>query len=235
MRVGIIIPALNAARHLPELIESIRAVDAGWPIILVNDGSRDETETVARGLDLIVLKHDTNRGKGAALKTGFARALSMNLDAVIQMDADLQHQASALPDFLGAFGSGRYDLIVGRRDFHDGRMPWPRRMSNTMTSWAVSRACGTHVPDSQSGYRMIARRVLELVHATADAFDFESEFLVRAAQAGFRVGSVPIPTVYGNERSAIRPWRDTWQFIKLMGLFWRKRPRNQVHGAQEPA
>jgi len=145
-----------------------------------------------------------------------------------QMDADLQHEPESLPSFFARFEQGGADLIIGTRDFRSGSMPQPRRMSNRLTSWAISRMTRIPIRDSQSGYRLIARRVLETVQARSSGFDFESEFLLAAIKAGFAIGGVPISTVYRGQASAIRPWRDTARFLKLMGLFWHDWSRNRA-------
>jgi hypothetical protein len=124
--------------------------------------------------------------------------------------------------FFRSFETGQWDVIVGTRDFRAGHMPWSRRTTNRITSWAISRMTGMSVPDSQSGYRLIARPVLEAVRPQSDLYDYESEYLIRAGQAGYRIGSVPIATVYDGKPSFIRPLRDTFRFIRLAGLYWGK-------------
>lgn len=100
-----------------------------------------------------------------------------------------------------------------------------------MTSWIVSRLAGQPIPDSQCGYRLIARRVLDSVKPHSGGFAFESEFLVLAARAGFVIGSVPIPTIYKDQPSAMRPWRDTARFIGTMAsTILRKYPKGTPRG-----
>lgn len=210
---------------MEELIARIRASAPEVPVTVVDDGSTDGTGEIAGRHADRVLRHDTNKGKGAALKTGFADALDSDIEAVLQLDADLQHEPESLPMFFSAFDSGAWDMIIGARDFRTGSMPWPRRASNRLTSWAVSRLTGVSIRDSQSGYRLISRRVLEVVSPTGDLYDYESEFVILAGQSGFRIGSVPIPTVYSGERSFIRPWRDTARFLRLAGRYWGRRQR----------
>jgi len=216
----IVIPAYNAAASLAELTRRIRQTAPDAQVLVVDDGSTDATAELLPVMGVPFVRHEHNRGKGEALKTGFAEALKGQAAAVIHMDADLQHEPEALPRFINRFEQGDADLIIGTRDFGAGSMPRPRRLSNRMTSWAISRLTHTPIADSQSGYRLISRAVLESVHAESQGFDFESEFLLKAIKAGFRIGAVPIETVYRGEPSAIKPWRDTVRFLKLMGLFW---------------
>lgn len=226
MKYQIVIPAYNAAATLPELTQRIRRAVPDVPMLIVDDGSTDTTPDVLASLEIPHRRHENNRGKGEALKTGFAEALTGDADAVVQLDADLQHEPESLPLFFEMFEQGDMDMIIGTRDFSSGGMPRPRRMSNRMTSWMITRLTRTRIPDSQSGYRLIGRRVLETVSAKSSGFDFESEFLLSAIKSGFAIGTVPIATVYQGEPSTIRPWRDTARFVKLMGLFWRDWSRN---------
>ncbi|MEW5874080.1 MAG: glycosyltransferase family 2 protein [Candidatus Zixiibacteriota bacterium] len=222
MRYVIIIPAFNAAPYLEELITRTRRSAPGIPVTVIDDGSADGTAEVAEHFADRVLRHPENKGKGAALKTAFADALETPIDAVVHLDADLQHEPESLPHFFAAFETGNWDVLVGTRDFRAGHMPWSRRTTNRITSWAISKMTGMDVPDSQSGYRLIARPVLETIRPESDLYDYESEYLIRAGQAGYKIGSVPIATVYEGKPSFIRPLRDTFRFIRLVGLYWGK-------------
>ncbi len=221
MRYRLIIPVFNAAATLPELIARIQRTAPSIGILAVNDGSTDHSASVLEELGIETIRHPVNRGKGEALRTGFAAVLRDSVDAIVHLDADLQHEPEFLPEFFHAFESGDGDLIIGTRDFHSGEMPLLRQMSNRMTSWAVRQLTGAAIADSQSGYRLIGRRVLETIHPKSHRFDFESEYLVLAARAGFKIGAVRVSTVYHGEPSAIRPWRDTMRFLRLSKFIWK--------------
>ncbi|HUU46939.1 MAG TPA: glycosyltransferase family 2 protein [Acidobacteriota bacterium] len=231
MNLTLVIPAFNAAEALPELLERIGRTIPDAGIIVVDDGSSDGTSTAAQRFGVDVITHDHNRGKGEALRTGFAAARERDSDAVIQLDADLQHTPEEIPAFIDAFAAGRGEVLVGARDFRAAAMPIPRRISNTMTSWIVSRIAGQAVPDSQCGFRLIARPVLDVIAPRSGGFAFESEFLVLAARAGFRLGAVPIRTVYRHQPTFIHPWRDTARFVGVMtSLLLQRRPRRVPEG-----
>jgi glycosyltransferase involved in cell wall biosynthesis len=213
----IIVPAYNAVRYLPELIGRLGAFVSSDDILIVNDGSTDDTAAIAAGLPCRIMSLPVNRGKGAALKAGFAVAVRQGYDAVVTLDADLQHPPESLPLFVAQHG--RTDLAVGRRDIRPGRMPWPRILSNTLTSLAVSILGSVPVHDSQSGYRLISVPALKRLHPVADGYDAESELLFRAGRLGLAVAEVPIPTIYGRSTSFIHPVRDTLRFLRQI---WRR-------------
>ncbi len=211
----VVLPGYEVARHLPALVPRLRQSLPDADLLLVDDGSRDGTADVASELGLEVFRHARNRGKGMALRTGFARALERGADAVLTLDADGQHPPEEAPRFLQAWRAGG-DLVVGNRMAAPEGMPWLRRRTNEFTSWVVSRLAGTAVPDSQNGYRLIASPVLETIRLESERYDLESEILIKAARAGFRIVSVPVSTVYSDEESSIHPIADTVRFFRLV-------------------
>jgi len=225
----IAIPAFNAAATLPDLVARIHRAAPEVGILVVDDGSADDTAGTASRLGAILVQHDRNRGKGEALRTAFGEALKRGCDAVVHLDADGQHEPEYLPAFFAAFATGDYDILIGTRNFHSGGMPLLRRLTNRWTSWWVTRMAGATVADSQSGYRLIGRRALAMIDPVSHRYDFESEYLIRAGRAGLRIGAVPISTVYSGQVSFINPFRDTYRFIRLVRQFWFSRPRRRPH------
>lgn len=223
-RVLVLIPALNAAQTIAPVVRG--ALEQLPDVVVVNDGSRDETPQVAEEAGAQVLTHEVNRGKGGALKTGFAYALQNGFDAVITLDADGQHLPGEIPKFLGAYDETGADLIIGsRRHLFSGMRP-RRRLANTFSAWAIAKGSGTKVDDSQSGFRLYSRRLLEQVPLRSDGFDLESEVIVRAGVRHLQVTTVPIGLgfVDGLSTSHFRPLLDTlrilWTTIRAR-LLWR--------------
>ncbi|MAE70349.1 MAG: glycosyl transferase family 2 [Gemmatimonadetes bacterium] len=214
-RILTIIPAYQAAPTLARVAAACPA-----PVLVVDDGSTDDTGAVARAAGCELISHPINRGKGAALRTAFAHAIAVGFDGVITLDADGQHDPAQIPLFHDAAAVGDYDLVVGERPRKG--MPAKRRTSNTLTSLILSWRTGQCIEDSQCGFRFIRGEILRAVELSTVEFQCESELLIRAARAGFRIGSVPIRTIYAGERSHIRDVRDTWNFVRLVtqSLFW---------------
>jgi len=217
---GVVIPAFQAAETLGELIRRCgvylyREVSG---IVVVDDGSTDKTGEVARASGAHVIAHPVNRGKGAALLTGFAEATARRWDAAITLDADGQHDPRSIPGFIAEHQRTGADIIVGTRARSGSRMPLPRRVSNRLSSAVVSWLAGVRIEDSQSGYRLIARRVWESIPLCGQRYDLESELLIKAGRRGYRIVPFPIETLYGDETSFFHPLRDTARMIRL---FWR--------------
>jgi glycosyltransferase involved in cell wall biosynthesis len=222
---GIIIPALNAAAHLPALLAEIQHLHPDFRLLVVDDGSEDETAEVARRAGAEVSQHPVNRGKGAALDTGHQWALAEKLDWVYTMDADGQHLPAELESFMTAALAQQWDVVVGTRMADTSAMPWIREATNRFTSQVISILAGCTIPDSQSGYRLFRVACLKGLQLRTTRYDTESEILVRLAWRHYRIGSVPISTVYGEEKSSIHPLVDTGRFFRLVGLLLRDRFR----------
>lgn len=219
LRAGVcaVIPAYNPGPGLVPVVRgAARQLGSPGQVLVVNDGSTDGSVESVRGLGVRVLEHERNQGKGVALRTGFAAALDIGADWVFTLDADGQHDPEEMSRFLAEAVTGRSDLLIGNRMADTGNMPWIRIFTNRFTSWVISLLAGQRIKDSQSGYRLISAPVLKAIELRFDRFDSESEILVKAAGAGFRIGEVPIRTIYGEERSTIRPFRDTLRFIALV-------------------
>jgi glycosyltransferase involved in cell wall biosynthesis len=215
-RIGAVVA--RARRHLP--------------VLVVDDGSTDDTAAQAEAAGAVVLPQRPNQGKGAALRMGFRRALSDGFDAVLTLDADGQHDPDEIPRFIAAFAAGaeagttgaqaagavaaggpRPELIIGRRDF--GRMPPVRRLSNTIGGAAFSWAVGQSIPDNQSGYRLLGRRLMAaMVDSRETGFEFEVEMIAVCIRRGWTLGWVPISTIYAGEPSHVKPMHHLRNFIR---------------------
>jgi glycosyltransferase involved in cell wall biosynthesis len=213
--VACVIPALNAAPTLREVIDGLRAALPGASIIGIDDGSTDATASILRdGCDLSE-SFPANRGKGAALRAAFVHAAALGATRIITIDADGQHDPRCAPSLVAALDAA--DVVVGSRARVGTRMPLRRRVSNALSSAAISAVAGHSLPDTQCGYRAIRREVLDAVQAVGDRYEFETDFIIRAARLGFRIGAVPIPTIYmtteAGGRSHFRECRDAARVV----------------------
>jgi glycosyltransferase involved in cell wall biosynthesis len=215
---GVILPSYNAAAHLAAVIDDIRRCDPSLRILVVDDGSTDATGDVARAAGVEVAVHAPNRGKGAALATGFAWALAEGLEWVYTMDADGQHPPAEMRLLRAEADRGGWDVVVGNRMDDAPNMPWLRKRTNAFTSWVVSRMAGTRIPDSQNGYRLFRVACLRGLQLRTTRYDTESEILVRLARRGCRIGAAPVSTIYGTQKSSIRPFLDTYRFFRLVAV-----------------
>jgi glycosyltransferase involved in cell wall biosynthesis len=213
-----IIPGLNAAPSLPGVIAGVRKSVPEAFIIGVDDGSTDATRAIMLEQCDHTIVHEVNQGKGVALKSAFKEVLERGFWGTLTIDSDGQHDpafarpiADALKDF---------DVVVGVRDRAGTRMPLHRRMSNAISTRAISICAGCDLPDAQSGYRGIRADVLRNVSPPGTRYEFETAFLIQAARAGFRMGAVPIPTIYGAP-SYFREFEDA---VRIMKTIWQNRP-----------
>jgi glycosyltransferase involved in cell wall biosynthesis len=206
-----LIPAYEEGPRIRAVVEAARA---HLPVIVVDDGSVDDTAAAAEAAGAEVIRQLPNAGKGAALRTGFRHALDRGYAAVITLDADGQHDAAEIPTFVEAFRARRPELIIGRRDFAE--MPRVRRLSNTLGGLTLSAALGRDVPDNQSGYRLVGRVLMRaMLESEESGFEFEVEMIARCIALGLPIEWPPIRTIYAGEPSHIEPGRHLREFLRV--------------------
>lgn len=213
-----VIPARDAQSTVADVVRRLRAILPEATILVVDDGSADGTGAEARAAGAEVIRHEVNRGKGAALQTGFDEAARRGADRVLTLDADGQHDPARAPELLRALD--RWDVVIGSRDGDRTGMPWIRRATNSVMTRIVSGLARHRIADTQSGYRAVRADVLRSVRPRSSRFEYESEFLIEAGRKGFTFGSVAIPTLYNAPGSHIDPFRDTIRFFRLVFRRW---------------
>ncbi len=215
-----VVPALDAAATVGRIVRELRAVLPEATVIGVDDGSTDATRAALAATCHQVIAFASNRGKGAALRAGFDAARGLGATAVLTVDADGQHDPARAVELVRALAWS--DVVIGTRERRHTPMPLRRRVSNALSSRAISRCAGCPLPDTQSGYRAIRAHVIDVVQATGERYEFETDFLIRAARAGFRIEGVPVPTIYGAP-SHFREFRDALRVIRTIWrhLHWR--------------
>jgi len=216
-RIVVVMPAYNAENTLKPVVRGLRSILPGAFIIGVDDGSKDGTGSLLRSTCDRTIAFTVNRGKGAALREAFAAALELECESVLTIDSDGQHDPQFAPSLLAALST--HHIAIGTRDLTQQQVPKIRRVANLLSTTATRIVSGGAVRDSQSGYRAIRREVLQEVHAEGDRYEYETDFIIRAAHAGFTITNVPISTIYGPQ-SYFREFHDA---MKVIGVLWAHR------------
>lgn len=225
--VAALIPAYFEEKQIGEVVR--RTCAQLDQVLVVDDGSTDRTEAEARAGGAQIIRHAQNQGKGAAIKTGLRELTGRAaVEYILILDADGQHLPEEIPRFLEEANRSGAEMIVGDRMSDTRTMPLVRKLTNRSMSAMISGLIGQRVPDTQCGFRMFRRELaLGLLDTQSSNFDFETEMLAIAGRRGCQIAAAPISTVYGDEKSKIRPVRDTIRFFKLMA-----RLRREMQGAR---
>jgi glycosyltransferase involved in cell wall biosynthesis len=218
IRIAGIIPAYQAAPSVGDVVRG--TLEILPEVLVVDDGSTDGTADAARQAGARVISHPGNLGKGAALSTAFRDLFGRGFEAVLTLDADGQHLPGEIPKLLAARAEG--DLILGVRDHLFGEMSTVRRLSNRLSSKAISFAAGTQLSDIQTGFRLYSKRLIDAVGFPEARFEAESAVVVRAARRGFRVVTLPVHLGFADGRttSHYRPLIDS---LRIAGAVTRAR------------
>jgi glycosyltransferase involved in cell wall biosynthesis len=208
MTVVALIPALNEADTIAHVVGGVRPHVTR--VVVVDDGSQDETGACARSAGATVLTHDETAGKGQSIRTGLAHVLqSSDVNYVLILDGDMQHRPDEAPRLLAAARETGADLVVGERQFDRASMPASRYYANVVGSWALSSFMGSALRDTQCGYRLFKTEMLQRLRLRATGYDIETEMLVKVGRLGGRIVHVPVTAVYTGAPSKLRPVRDT--------------------------
>jgi glycosyltransferase involved in cell wall biosynthesis len=213
-------------------------------VVVIDDGSDDDSAAVAEQAGAVVLRHQGNRGKGAALQTGFAFAKARGAEAVLTMDADGQHDPAELSALLAAWQEAPGSLILGVRSFDENLMPRRSRIGNRISTFFISHFARRPHRDTQTGFRIYPRRLFTLPLRTR-RFDTETELLLWASKLNIPLIEVPIQTIYhqynpggqgpkdaplGSPPTHFRNWEDTLRVIRLVvsSPWWRVRVQDKL-------
>ena len=218
--VLVLIPAYNEEKNIASVVSAVR--QDGFPVLVVDDGSTDDSKRVISSLKVDSIFSPVNEGKGASVRKGLQWFLARPFKAVILMDGDGQHAPHELDMFLTALNGGA-DVVVGNRLWKPHGMPLIRLATNRIMSGILSAVAGQRIEDTQCGYRAFTRKAIEALRLGTDRFEAESEMLLDASARGFKIRSVPVSSLYRDEVSHIRPTRDTVRFFSFLFRYIRKR------------
>lgn len=229
--VAVVIPAYQAAATISEIVTRTERAVPDAIVYLVDDGSTDGTGERGRGTGATVLTHPHNLGKGAALETGIAAALQNGAGVIVTVDGDGQHPPEEIPRLVASVAAEGADLVLGARA-RTGAMPWTRRCTNWLSATLASRIGGVTVPDAQTGFRALSRRIAEAIRPSERGYDYETAFLLAALARGYSVRSQPIPTVYEGRPSHFQSWKDTWRLARVFMRYSREILLGPLTGAR---
>ena len=225
-------PAYNAASTLERTVNDIPpgSVDE---ILLVDDGSKDDTVAIARRLGLTVIVHEKNTGYGGNQKTCYRYALEAGAEYVVMIHPDYQYDSRMVPHLTGILELGTCDVVLGsrirtRREALDGGMPKYKYLFNRMLTIIENVALGQNLGEFHSGMRAYRREVLETIpfELNSNDFVFDTEFLVQSTHFGFKIGDLPVPVRYFDEASSINFSRSVTyglQTLRAVAQFWTER------------
>ena len=214
MRICVIIPTYNESRAIASLINQITTF--GLEVVIIDDGSTDDTVKIALGCGVKILTNSKNMGKGASLIKGYNFALAQGFDAVISMDGDGQHAPDDLLAFIQKAEVSESVLIVGNRMGAIKKMPVLRVVTNYLMSKFISLIVKQHIPDTQCGFRLVKKELLTQIDLSTSKYETESEVLIKAAHLGFKIESIPVRTIYSGQKSQINPLIDTLRFLRFI-------------------
>ncbi|HEY7898496.1 MAG TPA: glycosyltransferase family 2 protein [Gemmatimonadaceae bacterium] len=209
-----VLPALNAGDTVAEVVTSVRRHVGDVFVLGVDDGSTDATRSILKRTCDHVLWFDSNRGKGAALRAAFEYVADrFPRSAVITLDADGQHDPAFAPRLLEALDLA--DIVIGTREIGCPSVPPHRRIANRISTAATCAVTRLRLTDSQSGFRALRGEVVAAIDAHGDRYEYETDFIVRASQRGYRISEVAVPTIYGPP-SHFRELADTWRVARVL-------------------
>ena len=220
MKFVTIIPAYNEEEAIKSVVRcALKYCD----VLVVDDGSSDNTYNLAKNAGAKIVKHEKNMGKGAAIKSGLKESLNNDYDILILLDGDGQHNPDCIPLFISSMDSS--ELVIGSR-FKNGNtenMPVWRKLSNKITTNLIKFVTGYRLTDSQSGFRAMSRNAAGLfLDIKYDDYVYESEMICRAAKHKIKVSEAPIPCTYGNEKSYVTKMHALKYILFIIGLVGRK-------------
>lgn len=198
------IPAYNEANHIGGVIlKAIKHVDE---VIVVDDGSTDDTAQVSESTGAIVLRNSENQGAGQATRICFQQALKRKADVLVTVDGDGQHDADEIPNVVGPLLDGEADLVIGSRFLGtDSNIPGYRRFGINIITFLLNFASGTKVSDSQSCFRAFSRKAIEVLNITEKGFGFSIQLLIQARQRKLTIKEVPVSVIYHSDGSTLNP------------------------------
>jgi len=202
-RAVAVIPCLNEEKFIVDVVS--RAIKHVDEVIVIDDGSSDNTAAVAAAAGATVISHDKSRGAGAGTRTGFEAALQHGADIVVTLDGDGQHDADEIPLLLQPISEGTADIVIGSRFLKEAKVARYRKFGIDVITWSYNAGHREKIIDAQSGFRAHSRKAVEAMHITYPGFGFSIQTLVQARKRGLKISERPISCIYHDAGSTLNP------------------------------
>ena len=225
-KIVVFLPAYNTARPLAMTLKAIPRPPTD-EMVVVDDGSKDNTAEVGRSMGATVISHPQNRGYGAAQKTGFTEALKRGADVIVMVHSDFQYDPTLVPEIIAPLVDGRADACFGSRmhDKHSARaggMPWWRFIANISLTFIEDSVLHLGLSEYHTGYRAYSREVLERIpwNLNSNNYVFDTEMIAELRAGKFRVAEIAIPTRYSEESQSPTFWKSVRYGFSTLGVLW---------------
>lgn len=223
MKLSIIIPALNEEKNIEKVIDKIpNNIGLTTEIIVIDDGSTDNTAKIAKKCGAKVISHKVNKGYGAALLTGFKESIENRSDFAIVVDGDLQHDTSEIVNLLKPLKSNEADFVIGSRFLKTNNLPLIKRFSIPLLNFIMRLITKQNLTDTQSGFRGFRTEILKSLKLKNNDMGLSLEILFQIIDKKYRVKEVPITCIYKEDSHKLHPLKHLKQLIKALINHYRK-------------
>ncbi|MBA7708408.1 Undecaprenyl-phosphate 4-deoxy-4-formamido-L-arabinose transferase [subsurface metagenome] len=222
-KILIATPAYNEERYIGSVV--LKARQYADEVIVLDDGSTDDTSEIARLAGATVIRHEENKGYGAAIQSLLAEAKKRNPEVLVLLDADSQHNPDEIPSLIKSIISEGFDLVVGSREQQKAKIPPYRRIGQRVLSYLSGILSGEKLSDSESGFRGFSRKAITVLEPRENGMAVSAETIADAAEKGLKISEIPISIVYTKDGSTLNPIRHGLGVLaRILAMISERRP-----------